>query len=781
MIRTLLLTALFLAPVAPQSGVTISGTVTREDQQANPATANQVRLSGPATTIVTIAADGSFEFKNVLPGTYQAVVGPLITMSPVTIVVGTADIKGQKLVIPIVVNVPGTMTVDGAGLRPRFPMVFTPVSGAPVSVLAGATFTAQLPPGEYRIAASGIPAGYTLKSITSGDTDLQTQSLKVGTSDPPKIAIQMGVASPPPWIKLSGHMTGYSPATGFTLSGTSVGETLSATLGSDGAFEFPRVLPGTYSGRMSPLSTANIGTTISIVIGDKDLTNILIAIPAVPSPHAVAGRVVVEGDGPMPRLLAVSFASPVVAPQAATARGGASPAPGTVTVSNTGGSTTASAVLAADGIFSISLPEGEKPVTLVPSTIPPGYKIKSLTYGSLDLLKNPIRIAADDTVELNVTFDATGVTFAKVSGRLVGINPALISGSVSLTGSTSSLPAVDAAINPDGTFAFPKVLQGQYTARLVAPGIAPTAATTTVAVTNKDVTGVEISVPHVISGIVTVDGGGPIPRFTLPLSVVGAGAGTTSVTITAQADGSFRATIPLGERKVGAPTGLPAGYTVKSVMYGATDLLKDTLKVTEADSSELAITLGVAASVPWYNVSGRVNGLTNPLGVRLVLTGTALGSPIETPLGADGAFTVSKLLPGSYVARVSLSGLREVTSSISVGNKDVTGVTIAIPQQYVIAGQVIVDGAPNGFVSPLVALEAKDASGTPASPIATRGGTAGKPFQIELLPGSYKISVNSLPAGYQLKSLIYGTTDLLKEPLKVDGPIPWEIIVRLTR
>jgi len=99
----------------------------------------------------------------------------------------------------------------------------------------------------------------------------------------------------------------------------------------------------------------------------------------------------------------------------------------------------------------------------------------------------------------------------------------------------------------------------------------------------------------------------------------------------------------------------------------------------------------------------------------------------------------------------------------------------------VIAGQVIVDGAPNGFVSPLVSLEAKSASGTPASPIATRGTTAGKPFLLELDPGSYNISVKSLPAGYQLKSLIYGTTDLLKDPLKVDGPIPWEIIVRLTR
>src|SRR5204863_6231930 len=131
---------------------------------------------------------------------------------------------------------------------------------------------------------------------------------KVGAGDPPRIAIQMAVASPAPWVKLSGHMTGYSPATSFTLTGTSVGETLTATLGSDGAFEFPRVLPGTYSGRMAPLTVASVGTNISIVVGDKDLTNVLVAVPTVPPSHSVAGRVVVEGDGPMPRLLGVSFA-----------------------------------------------------------------------------------------------------------------------------------------------------------------------------------------------------------------------------------------------------------------------------------------------------------------------------------------------------------------------------------------------------------------------------------------------------------------------------------------
>jgi len=45
--------------------------------------------------------------------------------------------------------------------------------------------------------------------------------------------------------------------------------------------------------------------------------------------------------------------------------------------------------------------------------------------------------------------------------------------------------------------------------------------------------------------------------------------------------------------------------------------------------------------------------------------------------------------------------------------------------------------------------------------------------------GEYNISVRSVPSGYQVKSITYGTTDLQKAPMKIDGPVTWEIIVRL--
>jgi hypothetical protein len=49
------------------------GTVVREDKQepSSVTQANQVRISGPSTTIVPIKPGGSFEFPSVRPGTYR--------------------------------------------------------------------------------------------------------------------------------------------------------------------------------------------------------------------------------------------------------------------------------------------------------------------------------------------------------------------------------------------------------------------------------------------------------------------------------------------------------------------------------------------------------------------------------------------------------------------------------------------------------------------------------------------------------------------------------------
>jgi hypothetical protein len=41
------------------------------------------------------------------------------------------------------------------------------------------------------------------------------------------------------------------------------------------------------------------------------------------------------------------------------------------------------------------------------------------------------------------------------------------------------------------------------------------------------------------------------------------------------------------------------------------------------------------------------------------------------------------------------------------------------------------------------------------------------------------MSVRNVPAGYRVKSMTYGATDLLKQPLKIDGLAVWTVTIRL--
>ena len=84
--------------------------------------------------------------------------------------------------------------------------------------------------------------------------------------------------------------------------------------------------------------------------------------------------------------------------------------------------------------------------------------------------------------------------------------------------------------------------------------------------------------------------GGTMPRFTLPISL-GPGRPFVTVAIDPQSNGTFRALLPTGVIQVGAATGLPPGFTVKSITYGSADLLRESVTVSTSSTAELVITL----------------------------------------------------------------------------------------------------------------------------------------------------------------------------------------------
>ncbi|HEX4998330.1 MAG TPA: hypothetical protein VFY29_08895 [Terriglobia bacterium] len=279
-----------------------------------------------------------------------------------------------------------------------------------------------------------------------------------------------------------------------------------------------------------------------------------------------------------------------------------------------------------------------------------------------------------------------------------------------------------------------------------------------------------------VTGRLSVEGGEPAPSsFTLSL-MAGGGESTpalpaganTPLTIRPQIDGTFRVQLRPGEYRVGAPGGLPPGYMVRSIVYGGVDLQRSPLKVSSSDSAELLIGLAINGPSPAVSVSGHVTGLAPGQVHRIALrapTAGDLAAAIETSVGTDGAFTFPKVLPGRYIVYLKLRAQTQVT----VGNKDVTGLTVVYPPDILVSGHLIAEGAQT---LPAVIVES---NGKAATSYNRATGT----FILSLENGENSISVRNIPEAYRLRSITYGDVDLQKEPLKLDGPALWDIIVRL--
>jgi protocatechuate 3,4-dioxygenase beta subunit len=156
--------------------------------------------------------DGSFEFRNVVAGTYQLVAMESAPskayVARVPLQVGPANIEGIAITIHAPVNLTGQVTVDGdttrdlsrlrVGVQP-FESSNTVVGPMPdVPVKPDRSF--QLPDlsGEhYRIVVNGLPDGFYVKSIRSAETDVQLAGLDLtaGASAPLEIVLSPNAGS----------------------------------------------------------------------------------------------------------------------------------------------------------------------------------------------------------------------------------------------------------------------------------------------------------------------------------------------------------------------------------------------------------------------------------------------------------------------------------------------------------------------------------------------------------------------------------------------------------
>jgi hypothetical protein len=163
-----------------------------------------------------------------------------------------------------------------------------------------AAFILRLPPGEYRPAVSGLPKGYTLKSIQAGSADLTAAILTIAADAAPSdLTITLRANPESSWVKVGGRVVNVparvsrqysqvgpnsgpflSPPTSVVLIGAAFSEYLVAPIATDGAFEFAAVPPGDYKVRFSPDSPWTLPLNLSVPVS-RNLLGLSIVAPDV--------------------------------------------------------------------------------------------------------------------------------------------------------------------------------------------------------------------------------------------------------------------------------------------------------------------------------------------------------------------------------------------------------------------------------------------------------------------------------------------------------------------
>jgi TonB family protein len=540
----------------------------------------------------------------------------------------------------------------------------SPSSAVPVSFVltdnSGRYRLENLMPGRYYVMAdvtprlTFYPGVSSLNEATAVNVSANITTIDVTITAPTGVVVSGRVIRPATQTPTGNQRV--------FLSGSSSQNT---SINADGSFTFLNVRPGSYN---LTISSATLSQPISIVVADKDIMGIEAVI--VPTMD-VTGTVVVDGGGPRPRLT-VSF----------SAFKGGTPPPAAVTP---------------DGTFRTVLREGE--YQLAWSGLPSGYQLKSATAGSLDLLKNPLKITVGTPtppIVLTLGVDSPP-PWVKVSGRVTGLSRQIVGPRLTLSG--AFLPDVpDTAIDANGSFEFPRVLPGTYTARMT-PAI-PVPATTVVVPSGKDLSGIEIIIPALkeLTGRIVVEGPSQMaPRLTFNLSEPSGRAsplGNLSSVGIPQPDGTFKVMLPEAEHRVSLNA---AGYSVRSLTYGSTNLLRDPLKISGTDSQELQVTL---VPLPPGSSPGVVGGvLTGVLGgVLRAEVGTAVppSPPPPPPAPPPPPSSPRVRVGGSVIAANLLSQVKPVYPPLAkeAGIQGVVVLEAEISQEGAVEGLKVISGHP---------------------------------------------------------------------------------------
>jgi len=317
----------------------------------------------------------------------------------------------------------------------------------------------------------------------------------------------------------------------------------------DGSFEFTDVSPGEYSVG-SASNTALSTTNIDIEIHDKDVQNVEVRL-AVQIPTRI--HLTMEGGAPFPS----------TGPIRMRARIGGTYVSGSVGPLN-------------EQTF---LLDGMNYVFLSP---PAGYFVKSLKSGDVDLLKDGLnvessvsKVGIEGVIGVGRPSSESGVSVrGHVNGGHPGMKVRLVDPIVPGGGKY-----IDATTNSRGEFEFRNVGPGAYNLDVLpALSVRPD-----LIVVGQNVTGIEATVPEgivVTARMMTVvdPGGRPVVSQLKGVSLRLTGTKTSKVLplgYAASIEGVFEDTYRVSLE------GLPPGFSVRAILSGRTDLLREALRINK--------------------------------------------------------------------------------------------------------------------------------------------------------------------------------------------------------
>jgi len=195
-------------------------------------------------------------------------------------------------------------------------------------------------------------------------------------------------------FKVSGRFVG-NTTSGVTLRGG--GGELRGTVRPDGTFEIVGVAPGNYIADAVPSNP--FGRAEQVRVQSADIRDITIQNPVI---RRIAGRIVVRGGTPVPAL-SLSVPPPPLpnlpAPDPKSPLTGLLGEMQQILYSET----EVPLKPGADGTFQVGLPEGERKISVLKERVPAGFAVEACTYGSQNLLNNPIRIAPGPLSDISIT------------------------------------------------------------------------------------------------------------------------------------------------------------------------------------------------------------------------------------------------------------------------------------------------------------------------------------------------------------------------------------------